>query len=96
MPVTPEERAAPRAEPFEISQEAGTRPEEEAEQAQEASEEEQEQEQARIQADLTAIEGIRRAEVRLACLFRQSSTSVTCAYEVLHVQECCNSVLTSL
>ena len=62
MPVTPEDNAAPRAEPFEISQEAGIRPDEEAqEQSQEASEEEQDQ--ARIQADLTAIEGIRRAEV---------------------------------
>lgn len=68
VPVTPEDSAAPRAEPFEISQEAGTRPEEEEQQqAQEASEEEQEQ--ARIQADLTAIEGIRRAEVGWLAFF---------------------------
>ena len=61
QPVTPEDRGAPRAEPFEISQEAGDRQGEEEQQPQEATDEELEQ--ARLQADQTAIEGIRRAEV---------------------------------
>ena len=59
--MTPEDRGAPRAEPFEISQEAGDRQGEEEQQPQEATDEELEQ--ARLQADQTAIEGIRRAEV---------------------------------
>lgn len=57
MPVTAEDERQARTEPFEISQEAGDRLEESAEPS------EEEQEQARIAADLTAIEGIRRAEV---------------------------------
>ena len=59
--MQPEDRnPTQRAEPFEISQETADRQADEAE-AQVPTEEEEDE--ARIQADLSAIEGIRRAEV---------------------------------
>lgn len=71
VPVEPEEESAARTEPFEISQEAADRQDEEAQPPTE-----EEEDEARIQADLSAIEGIRRAEVGLPPHSSQFATAL--------------------